>query len=900
MAYLKHYGTPRHSGRYPWGSGGNSQRSKSFRSYVKEMRGKGLSDTEIAKGLGMTTSQFRARNSIDKDEQRREDTARAMELKDKGYSNTAIAKEMGINESSVRNLIKNPLEERTNITRATADMLKNQVDTKGFIDIGAGVEHNIEVGQGAEARVGISRDKLKTAVELLREEGYVTQQVQVEQLGTQNKTYVLALCPPGTTYGDVAKNTAAIKTITDYTEDGGRTYTSLEPPKSISSKRVMTRYADDEISGADMDGVIELRRGVNDISLGKAKYAQVRIAVDDTHYLKGMAMYADDLPDGIDVRFNTNKNRTDNPLGAMKKLNARQELEDGTVLYLDSDGKQKVNEFGATVRQKHYVDDDGNSQLSPLNIVNEEGSWSTWSKSISSQVLSKQPLSLAQKQLDLDYKAKRDEYDEIMALTNPVVKKHLLDRFADECDSSAVEMRGAAMPRQSSHVILPIPSMKDNEVYAPNYRNGESVVLIRYPHGGRFEIPELTVNNKSRAARSVMGDAIDAIGINPRVAARLSGADFDGDTVLVIPNNGGTIKSVAPSASKSLRSLMAFDPRASYPLPDDAPRMSNKTKQNLMGQVSNLITDMTIKNANYDEIARAVRHSMVVIDAEKHHLDYKKSAIDNGIAGLKEKYQGGARRGASTLISRAGAETRVPLYKNIIDPVSGQKVSVPDTYVNRQGKTVQRTTSRPRLSTVDDAFELSSGTRMETIYATHSNSLRALAQTARTSSSETTPIPYSSTAARTYAQEVSSLRAQLVRAERNAPRERQAQIIANATFSAKKASNPQLDAEDLKKIKGQELARARDQVGAKKQRINITDREWEAIQNGAVSTNTLTSILNNTDLTSIKQRATPRTSSLSAARVSRIRAMIDSGFTRQEVADQLGLSISSVTTALTE
>ncbi len=877
--YIKHYGTPRHSGRYPWGSGGDPQRSKSFRSYVKEMRAKGMTDTEIAKSMGMSTSQFRARNSIDKDEQKREDVARALELKDKGYSNTAIGKEMGMNESSVRNLLKTPLDGRANITRETADMLKRQVDEKGFIDIGFGVEHHIAVGEGREAQIGISRDKLKTAVELLREEGYVTQQVQVDQLGTGQKTYVLTLCPPGTTYGDVAKNLGDIKLINEYSEDGGRSFLGLEPIRNVSSNRVSVRYADDDISGADMDGVIELRRGVNDISLGSANYAQVRVGVNGTHYLKGMAMYADDLPDGIDIRFNTNKNRTEDPLSAMKPIKD------------DPD-----NPFGATVRQKHYLDADGKSQLSALNIVNEEGDWSKWSKSISSQVLSKQPTTLAKKQLDLDYKAKLDEYDEIMKLTNPVVKKHMLERFADDCDSSFVEMRGAALPRQASHVILPIPSLRDTEIYAPNYRNGETVALIRYPHGGRFEIPELTVNNKSKSARSVMGDALDAVGINPKVAARLSGADFDGDTVLVIPNSSGALKSSAP-----LKGLSNFDPRESYTLPSTAPRLTNKSKQRLMGDVSNLITDMTIKGANSDEIARAVRHSMVVIDAEKHHLDYKQSAVDNGIAGLKTKYQGSARAGASTLISKASSPARVPLYKNIIDPVTGEKRSVPDTYTNSQGKTVQRTTPRPRLSTVDDAFDLSSGTQIETVYATHSNNLRALGNQARISAANSTPTPYSPSAAKTYSTEVASLKRSLTEAQRNAPLERQAQIVAGTIVKAKKEANPNLDADDVKKIKGQALAEARNRVGAKKQKVSISEKEWEAIQSGAVSTNTLTGILNNADLSRIKQLATPRSSgSMSSARVSRIRAMIDSGYTRQEVADSLGISLSSITTALTE
>ena len=136
----------------------------------------------------------------------------------------------------------------------------------------------------------------------------------------------------------------------------------------------------------------------------------------------------------------------------------------------------------------------------------------------------------------------KEEYDEIMSLTNPAVKKKLLDSFADGCDSSAVHLKAAAMPRSSWHVLLPITTMKETEVYAPNYRDGDTVVLIRYPHGGRFEIPELTVNNKNKLANQTIRQAKDAIGIHPDVAKRLSGADFDGDAVLVIPNNNKLVK----------------------------------------------------------------------------------------------------------------------------------------------------------------------------------------------------------------------------------------------------------------------------------------------------------------------------------------------------------------------
>ena len=111
-----------------------------------------------------------------------------------------------------------------------------------------------------------------------------------------------------------------------------------------------------------------------------------------------------------------------------------------------------------------------------------------------------------------------------------------------------------------------------------------------------------------------------------------------------------------------------------------------------MGKVSNLITDMTIMGAPNDEIARAVKHSMVVIDAEKHKLDYKASAINNGIPALYKKYQGNAGGSAATLISRATSDKKVPVREarkpqdgGPIDPKTGKLVTYPKTYVDRDG-----------------------------------------------------------------------------------------------------------------------------------------------------------------------------------------------------------------------
>src|SRR5438874_783466 len=109
----------------------------------------------------------------------------------------------------------------------------------------------------------------------------------------------------------------------------------------------------------------------------------------------------------------------------------------------------------------------------------------------------------------------------------------------DPTNPFGATVRQIAVPGQGTHIILPIDTLNEGELYAPNFRNGERVVLIRHPHGGKYEIPELTVNNNHPESKRLLGDAKDAIGIHHKVAEKLSGADFDADTVLVIPNPHG-------------------------------------------------------------------------------------------------------------------------------------------------------------------------------------------------------------------------------------------------------------------------------------------------------------------------------------------------------------------------
>ena len=874
-SHLMHYGILRKSGRYPWGSGGNVvTRSRSFLETVDALRSQGMSETEIAKAFSsddhpFTTTQLRALKTIAKNETRAADIARAQQLHEKGMSNIAIGKAMGRNESSVRSLLAPGLKERNDILTTVSDMLKSEVDGKGYIDIGTGVENHL----------GISSTKLNTAVAMLREQGYEVHYLKQTQQGTGKQTNLKVLAPPGTTYGEVSRNRDRIQNLQMVSDNGGRSFVKTnQPPLSINSKRIGVVYGEE---GKLADGMVYVRPGVPDVSLGNARYAQVRIAVDGTHYIKGMAMYKDDLPPGVDLLFNTPKQDTGNKLDAFKKMEADPE-----------------NPFKATTRQ--ILDEKGKVK-SAMNIVNEEGTWDTWSRNLSSQFLSKQSPALAKQQLDLTFEDRRTQLDEIMQLTNPAVRRRLLDAFAEDVDSAAVHLKAAQMPRQASKVILPISDMKPTEIYAPTFRNGEKVVLIRHPHGGTFELPELTVNNRQPTAKKLLADTPDAVGIHPKVAERLSGADFDGDSVIVIPNKNRQVQT-----SPALEGLKGFDAQTRFKGYEGMTPMSPRTKGIQMGLVSNLITDMTIKGASTSELAAAVRHSMVVIDAEKHNLDWKRSAVENGIPALMERYQGRKQGGASTLISRAGSRQDVPDRKprsaakgGPVDPATGRLVFEPTgrTYPNGKPKVIRS----KKLAETEDARTLSSGTPIERIYADHSNRLKALANTARKASVSTKNTPYSPSAKETYAKEVQSLNAKLNLVLRNRPLERQAQIVAGTTIAAKIRANPDMDDESIKKLRYRELENARQRIGAEALRVDITPTEWQAIQAGAITTHALNQILQKADLTQVKQYATPRTPTvMTSTKQRRAKAMLASGYTQAEVADALGVALSTLKSSINE
>lgn len=924
--YLMHYGRGHldggHSGRYRWGSGEDPyQHSGDFLSRVEELKKQGLSESEIAKTMGImskdgkspSSTRLRIQLSLAKDEQRAEKVAQARRLREAGHSLQAIAEKMGFdNDSSVRTLLDTDIEARKNQAKTTAEFLMKQVDEKGMIDVGKGIEKEL----------GISREKLETALYVAEMAGYERFGAGVPQINNPGRqTNIQVLAPPGTKHKDVY-NYDEINSINDYkSEDGGDTFKpAFVFPESMDSKRLAIRYAED--GGIKKDGVMEIRPGVEDLDIG-GHYAQVRILVDGKKYLKGMAVYGDekDFPPGVDVIFNTNKDKSKSKLEVLK--DAKIDKETGEV--------DRENPFGSLIKedggQHYYKGKDGKEHLSLINKRAEEGDWGEWADKLPSQFLAKQNKSMIDKQLKISMDNKKAEFDEICSLTNPTVKKALLKSFSDDCDAAAVHLKAAALPRQKYQVLLPLTSIKDNEVYAPNYKDGEKVALVRYPHGGTFEIPILTVNNKNREGiKYISKDAKDAIGINHKVAERLSGADFDGDTAMVIPTAGnGKNMGVHITSTKPLEGLVGFDNKLEYghdphsEIKDENGKIIAYTRggvkfkamrdtQNEMGKISNLITDMTIAGAPPRDIEKAVRHSMVVIDAEKHGLDYKQSEKDNEIGRLKKTYQGEIdpvtgkmHAGAATIISRAKSKKDVLKRKGSpkIDPDTGELIwkSVEETYTDKKGNTKVRTQASTKMAETKDAMTLVSKYKhpKEIAYANYANFHKDLANKARLQMINTGKIAINKSAKTTYAKEVESLDEKLRIAELNSPRERKAQLIANAELKAKKQSNPDMTKQEIKKFSQRALTRARTQVGAKRTLVDITDKEWEAIQAGAISESKLNRIINHADTDKVKQLATPRTTkTLTNGQINRAKALSKQGYTNAQIAEMLGTSATTI------
>lgn len=892
-------------------------------------------------GTGNTTT-FRIAYQKELHAWKKSRAAHAQTLLNKGMTKTAVAKELGIRESTLTSWLNPKSLSRASKSETTADFLEQQIKEKKLIDVGAGVEKEL----------GISKTKLTEAISILTDKGYQLFGGRVPQATNPGqKTTLSVLADPDQQWSDVYKHPEKIQSVKDYIVRqnlDGEEYVAKkwQYPASLDSSRLMIRYADDPDAyghkGIESDGTIEIRRNVPDLDLQGSRYAQVRIMVegkdiDGKRYLKGMARYSDHMPDGVDVIFNTNKTRAQADI-VLKKAKP-----------------DPNNPFGALLRKDggQYMYEDPKTHEMKLGLINKtrhEGDWEEWKDSLPSQFLAKQPMALINKQLGKAITEKKEELASIMELTNPTVKKSLLLDFADGCDSDAVHMQAASLPRQKYQVILPVPTLKDDEVYAPNFHDGETIALIRFPHQGTFEIPILKVNNRNPQGQEIMGsNPVDAIGVNKRNADILSGADFDGDTVMCVPCNDPKYSDTKIMNRPPLEGLENFDPKVEYRYEKVESRLEKVIKKDRygnviygddgkpiyedkmvdhyfrnghefkpmtrtgleMGKVSNLMMDMTLKGADDADLAMVARHAQVVIDAEKHHLDWQASEIDNHIAEMKKKYQeridsddGSVHYGASTLITRAKSPVQVvrPTGNPRIDIDTGklfytEKQLIPQTYFDKKtGKEKIRTMDVNLLDTKEDAFDLvfDKNNPKEVAYANYSNTLRAMANEARKEYMVTGDIAFNKQAEEKYHEEAEHLLSELKVSELNAPRERLAQLYSRSVYLSMK-DNPEFSKKDLKKAADNALAEGRVRFGAQRHKIDITPKEWEAIQSGAINKTNLKKILQYADSDKVRQYATPRdTISLTTGQKARILAALESGKSSALLAEQYNVSVSTI------
>lgn len=973
---LMHYGVKYKSGRYPYGSGDipyqhdpgfewgegkrngpvpESERNKpqqkpkvisiaqankrkgGFQAYVNDLRSKGFTDKEIADSLKISINEMKETITAQELSERYKLIRQAQQLYSETGNKTEVARKMGISEGTVRNYLKEGAIDRPAELMNTAEMIRNVLKDNISVDIGKGIAQRLNMPQAT----------FDAAVHVLELEGYQKVSIKYKQQGG-NQAVRLVLAKPGEEWKNVINNSDKAYLFKDtYTEDGGKTWGSIEFPVSVSLDRVMVRYRDE--GGNDRDGLIEIRPGVKDLDMGSNQYAQVRIAVDGDKYMKGMAVYNSDMPPGVDIIYNSKRT----PEQKDKVFKDFHRIEEGPHIgEIDKDNpfgsSIKANEYNddwtvkREVGQRHYIDPEtGERKLSAINIVNESGDWNNWSRNLPSQFLSKQSRKLIKTQLDLTYAKRMREFDELNALTNPEIKKKLLMDFADNCDSAATHLKALALPRQSTHVIIPVPELKDDEIYAPNFKDGEIVSLVRFPHEGIYQIPTLRVNNQNQAARKLMGThPIDAVCINKHVADQLSGADFDGDTVMVLPNPGKKVIESRPY----LEGLVDFDTGEAYPAYPGMKKVGTKqgtdpetgksrrltydgfNKGLEMGKISNLITDMTLAGAPDDELVRATKHSMVIIDAEKHNLNWKQSEIDNNIAELKEKYQGGKNRGAGTLISRSTKD--VDIVKRLdykIDPETGKKIwrtvnpedprsyqkkkivvrdpqtgeKISETWVDTNKLKTQKVSM---METVDDAYKLSSGTDKEALYADYANKLKALANDTRKIVVHTPNTQTNEEAKRIYKKEYDELKEQLNKVLADKPLERKAQALKDAIMKVRKKENPQWDTDDYKKHEALALQEARDRLHYKRYRFSITPRQWEAIMNGGISSTLIKAIFEYADKDELKKLALPKDykpPKMTTAEIALARTMLNN-YTQSQVAERFNVSVSTLNRLLNE
>lgn len=254
-ANLTHYGMPRRSGRYPWGSGDNPyQHSADFMARVQSLKKSNATAVDestgeiltgeraIAKIMGLSnTKELRVQYALAKDEKRTYDVQTAKSMRADGKSLNEIAKAMGFkNDSSVRSLLNDQSASKMNKSKKTADTLKQCLkeklkdDPKAVLDVGVGVEREL----------GVSKEKLNEALYIMQQEGYQVWKGSVPQATNPGKKTNLRIVGPEGTPKSAPFDYEHIHSVSEYTSrDNGETFSKTKFPVSMDPKRLAIRYA---------------------------------------------------------------------------------------------------------------------------------------------------------------------------------------------------------------------------------------------------------------------------------------------------------------------------------------------------------------------------------------------------------------------------------------------------------------------------------------------------------------------------------------------------------------------------------------------------------------------------------------------------------------------------------
>ena len=992
------------SGRYHHGEGENPHQHDYDPEYeFAQMKHRGASEEEILKAMGLSTTEYR---KLVKELKSKDMTARhedVVKLSEMGLGATAIAKELSkrygyeISEGTIRGDLKRiAAGEKVRVTKLEATK-KILIDTLNEHTEDGKPYTFVDVGEGSEKYINVSQVLKDGAVSAIARENtdvfeHVIQVAQVNN--SQQKTtvkFLVKVNDPSLTEGksetEVKKAAAAYlhqhydemapitSSVIGAAEGVPSSVRKVEYPVSISHERVMIGYSDDPVNGDDnlaKDGTMIIRPSAKDLTMtdcdtqtGVTHYAQVRIAVDDSHYCKGMAMYGreDQFPPGVDVIFYTNKTSNKSWDKVLKEFKKTKD-ENGNIVV------DKDNPFGADLKatgQRYYYDENGEKKMSAVNVLREEGDWNEYRKSLSAQFLSKQNLAFARNQLNTSIDNAKTQFDEIAAVKNAQVRNKLLEDFAESCDAKAIDLSAAATTGQLTQVLLPCPSLKSTtynddgsikeygHVYAPNYPDGHKLAIIRYPHANICEIPVLIVNNSNPEGKTQIGRGLDAIGLPKSALDQLSGADTDGDTGTCIDVTKLEELGLHVDTTKYFDELIGFDSKAAAPMTDvtvlnknwnarsdgtSGKTMSKRDRGLQMGRITNCISNMQkATGVTRDEMVRAMKYSMIVIDAYKHNLDWKGAEQEYGIKEIYDKYSSGDKKAIWTVSkasTQGGLETQDFKYESYTkaDGTEGQKKVYINTetgekywsYTGREyeklkedpttgkktgtGEMVKATQKSTGMEDAwrrgEDATALVSAynTPMEQEYAKYSNAMHDIANQARKMMVNNTETVVATAEVKAqYVNEVASLKAKLEVAQQNAPKERLAQMYAQAALKSWKANNPE-DAKDSDMLKKkrtyfQNQARARTGANGSGTRVKISAKEYEAINAGAVPKNTVTDVLKRCDKNTLNKQAVPHdesaVSDFAIAMVKQWASQDPSTRISQELlAKQIDISVSTV------